>query len=161
MRSILIAFDGSPAAEAVLRRVVRDARPGELGTIHLLNVQTPLGFNVSQHVGRRVVRDFQQEQGEAALATGRRILDHAGLDYRTHVQIGGTAKTMLRMAARLHVDEIVMGATGSGLLGRALQYLLIARLIYRAAIPVVIVAGEARQPDLALAIERSRPTYPR
>jgi nucleotide-binding universal stress UspA family protein len=161
MRSILIAYDGSPAAEAVLRRVVRDNRPGDLALVHLLNVQTPLGFNVSQHVGRRVVRDFQQEQGETALASGQRILDHAGIDYRTHVQIGSTAKTMLRMAARLHVDEIVMGASGPGWLGRALQYLLIARLIYRATVPVVIVAGEARQPELALAIERSRPTYPR
>jgi nucleotide-binding universal stress UspA family protein len=156
MRSVLIAFDGSPTAEALLRRVLRDARPGELGTVHLLNVQAQLGFNVSQHVGRRVVRDFQQEQGEAALLAGQRILDHAGVDYRTHVEIGDTARAILRIANRLQVDEIVMGATRTGFLGKALQYLLIARLIHRAAVPVVILAGEAHPRDLPLAAGRSR-----
>ena len=141
MRTVLIAFDGSADAEGVVRRVVREARGDGIDRIHLLNVQTPLGGYVSQFVGSRTVREFQRDAGEAALAVGKRLLDMAGCDYRTHVRIGDAAKTILRTAVELGVSQIVMGTGGPGLLARLAQYLLIARVIRRAAVPVVILAA--------------------
>jgi len=142
MRTVLIACDGSADAEGVVRRVIREARGDAVDRIHLLNVQTPLGGYVSQFVGRRALREFQRDAGEAALAGGRHLLDMAGCDYRTHVRIGDAAKTILRTAAELGVSQIIMGTGGPGLLARLAQYLLIARVIRRAAVPVVILAAE-------------------
>ncbi len=161
MRSVLIAFDGSSEAEAVLRRVIRDARAGEVGRIHLLNVQTPLGGYVSQFVGSRAVREFQQDAGAAALAPGERLLEAAGCDYRTHVRVGDAARVIVHLAERLGVDQVVMGPSGPGWLGKLMQYLLIARVIRRASVPVVILAAEPRRLGLGMPIGGSRPTFPR
>ncbi len=161
MRNVLIAFDGSREAETVVRRVIRDARADEIGCIHLLNVQTPLGGYVSQFVGSRVVREFQREAGEAALAPGARLLEAAGCDYRTHIRIGDAAKVIVRVAEELGADQVVMGPSAPGWLGKLTQYLLIARVIRRASVPVVILAAEPRRRGLGLPIGGSRSVYPR
>jgi len=144
MRTVLIAFDGSADAEGVVRRVIREARGDGIDRIHLLNVQTPLGGYISQFVGSRVVREFQRDAGQAALAAGERLLEMAGCDYRTHVRVGDAAPTILRVAGELGVSQVVMGTGGPGLLARLAQYLLIARVIRRASVPVVILAAEQR-----------------
>lgn len=160
MRSTLVPFDGSQEAEAVLRRVVQEARDGDVLDLHLLNVQPSLGGYVSQFVGSRVIRDFQMDCGRTALASGKRILDMAGVSYRTHIRVGEAAHAILRTAAELGVDQIVMAGASRGLLGKFLQLLLVARVIRRAAVPVLIVSVEVPRFDLKLSVHRPGSTYP-
>jgi nucleotide-binding universal stress UspA family protein len=157
MRTVLTAFDGSKEAETVVRRLAREAQAGEISEIHLLNVQPAFGKYVSQHVGARTIRDFQREQGQTALAAARRILDLAGVYHRTHVRGGELASLLVRTAHELRVDEIALSASGGGVLGNLLQYLLIARVIRRAKVPVVILSGPPRGYDVDLALGRPNP----
>lgn len=160
MRAVLLPFDGSPQAEGVLREVIRAARWGEVSELHLLNVQPALGHYIGQFVGARVIRDFQRDEGQKALAAARRLLDKTGLYYSAHVRVGDTPGAIVRAAKDLRVDEIVMGSGNGHFFGNLLQQLLIAAVIRRATVPVVVVRGASPAFDLELAADRSRPTYP-
>ncbi len=159
MRSVLVPFDGSKQAEAVVRDVIRAARRGEVSELRVLNVQPAFNRHIGQFVGLRTIRDFQRDEGQKALAAARRLLDKAGLIYSLHIRAGDTANTIVRAAKELRVDEIVMGAGNGRFLGNLLQQILLACVIRRASVPVVVMRGAAPAFDLDLSANRPRPTY--
>jgi nucleotide-binding universal stress UspA family protein len=156
MRSILVPYDGSKEAETMLRRLAQEAQRGDAVLLDVLNVQPSLGGYVSQFVGSRVVRDFQLDCGRQALAGAERILKMAGVSYHTHVRAGDAASVILRAAADLGVDQIVMPGSSDGIVGKFLQLVLIARIVRRAAVPVLIVAAEPPSFGLNVTLDRPR-----
>lgn len=156
MRSILVPYDGSQEAEAMLRQLAQEARNGSGVLLDMLNVQPSLGGYVTQFVGGRVVREFQNDCGRKALSSAERILRAADVSYHTHVRAGDAASVILQAAADLGVDQIVMAGASDGMLGKFLQLVLIARVIRRAAVPVLIVAAERPQFGLNVTLDRPR-----
>lgn len=152
MRSVLIPVDGSKRSDAAIRCVARQVRLGQIGAVHLLSVQPPIGAYVGRFVGRGAVRDFQREQGELALASARRLLDEAGIAYSAHIHVGEIAETVARAADHFGVQEIVIGADGLDLLGSLYLNSLVARVIRRANVPVSVVKDVG--PDLEFKRER-------
>lgn len=143
MHKALIVIDGTDAAEAAVREVVREARRGRVDGIHLLNVQPCFDGYVAHFVGARAIREYQRAAGETALAGARRILDSAGLSYDAHIRAGESASVILRVAHELQAEEIVISADSGGFVGSLLQRFLVSRVIRGASVPVVAVHGAA------------------
>ena len=122
MAKILVAVDGSDhSRRAVEHLIVLRAAQGP-AEIHLLNVQIPIE---SGHVGMFVdhdqLQDYYREEGLAALAEARALLDAAGVPYSHHIAVGHVAETIAAYAKEKRFDQIVLGSHGRG----ALTHLLL------------------------------------
>jgi nucleotide-binding universal stress UspA family protein len=145
MRNVLIPVDGSRRSEIAVECVIRQARLGQVGRIDLINVQPPLGGYTARFISRRERDAFHRDQGRAALAGARRLLDQAGLPHTDHIRVGEVVEAIVGAAEDLGVQEIVVGADGAGLFGAVELHSFINRLIRRAPVPVSVVKHPAAE----------------
>lgn len=112
MNKRLFPVDDSEASVRALSQWLA-AHPAQAGEeLHLLNVQLPVDGNVRSFVNTQQLNDYHRDEGLAALAPARRLLDEAGRAYQHHVLVGHPATTIVRFATEQRMDEIVMGAYG-------------------------------------------------
>lgn len=135
---LLLTSDGSPAALAAVRYVVKTAPEWRSLAIELLNVQPPLSGTASALAGGGAVKDHHKAEGEAALREAKALLDAAGLKYAAHVAVGEVAETIAAYARDAGVDQIVMGTRGNGPLGSLILGSTTTRVIELAAQPVTV-----------------------
>lgn len=143
MRTILLPVDGTRRSDAAVQCVIRQARLGEVGTIHLVNVQPRLGSYIGRFLKAAIIRDFQREQGEKALTRSKRLLDEAGVAYRPHIYSGDIVETIARAAKELGADEIIMSANNLGIVGNLDLHSVVGRVLRRVNIPVSVVNSPA------------------
>lgn len=139
MRIILLPVDGTMRGDAAVQSVIRQARLGLISTIHLINVQPRLGSYIGRFFTAMVIRDFHREQGEKALTRAKRLLDEAGIAYQPHIYAGDMVETIVRAAADLKVDEIIMSANNLGLVGNLDLHSVVGRVLRRVNVPVSVV----------------------
>ena len=83
--------------------------------IHLLSVQPLLSVRVSELLSPGEMRQFQLEEGHHALNAATDVLKKSGVPFYTHVEIGRSAETIVRISGAFHCDLILMGGQpGSG-----------------------------------------------
>ncbi|MCW5773858.1 MAG: universal stress protein [Rhodospirillaceae bacterium] len=160
MRRVLIPVDGSPEAEAAVRAVVAQARCERVAAIHVINVQPPLHAYLARFVPRAEWRRMRTEAGREALAGACRVLDRAGLDYRTHLRVGRVSETVAAAAAALRVDEIVMAVEG-GFVSTLRLWFTVARVRRHAGVPVVVVMSPKQAAAFDLPFGRRGSPAPR
>lgn len=140
MLKILIPVDGSDHAERAVRQVLDLAASGAALEIVLLNVQLPIA---SGHARMFVTQDdvdaYHREEGLAALAGARALLDAAGLPCTHHIAVGRVAETIIRFARERGVDKIVMGTHGRGGLLEVLMGSVAREVLRDATVPVLLV----------------------
>jgi nucleotide-binding universal stress UspA family protein len=139
MRKVLIPVDGSRRSDIAVECVVRQARLGQIGRIHLLNVQPEFGGYIARFISRSERDAFRRELGQEALAGARRRLDDAGLAYTVHIRVGEVIETVAQAAEELAVGEIVVGADSFGPIGAIEVRSFVDRLIRRSSVPVSVV----------------------
>lgn len=139
MRTILLPVDGSMRADAAVQFVIRQARLGQIGTVHLMNVQPRIGSYIGRFLRTALVQDFYREQGEKALERAKRLLDEAGIVYHAHIYAGDIVETIARVAKELAVDEIVMSANNLGVVGSLDLHSVVGRVLRRVTVPVSVV----------------------
>ncbi len=161
MRSVLVHIDGSAAAESAVRCVAMNARAERIATIHLLNVQPPLGGYIGRFVSDSTIRSFQRDEGQRALAAARRVLEDAGIAHTLHIRVGPEADTIVTAAAECGVDEIVLGADGLGLFGRLWFRILAGQVVRRSDRPVMIVKTPPPRAQPSAVPEKLRPAFSR
>lgn len=149
MRSILLPVDGTMRSDAAVRTAIRQARLEQVDIIHLVNVQPHLGAYIGRFLKTFVMRDFQREQGEKALARAKRLLDEAGVAYQPHIYVGGIVETIARAANELAVDEIVMSANNLGIVGNLDLHSVVGRVLRRVNVPVSVVNYPAEDMDMS------------
>ncbi len=149
MRSILLPVDGTIRSDAAVQSVIRQARLGQIGTIHLVNVQPRLGSYIGRFLKPSIIRGFQREQGEKAVSRAKRLLDEAGVVYVPHIYAGDTVETIARASKELGVDEIVMSANNLGLVGALDLHSVVGRVLRRVSVPVSVVNYPASELDLS------------
>ena len=125
--NILVPFDGSANAERALNHAIALAKSLQSYEIHLLNVQPSVGGGVSAFVGKGDIQNWHREEAEKALASGKRLLDAAGLTYKTHIGVGDPGDVIAGFAKKLGCGQIIMGTRGHGsalglLLGSVAQH---------------------------------------
>ncbi|MFN0184181.1 MAG: universal stress protein, partial [Aquabacterium sp.] len=132
---------GSEVASRAVQQVLSirgDLRVGDALDLHLLHVQRPVSGDVSSFVASKTLEEYYQEQGDAALAPARQLLDAAGVRYQAHARVGNPGEAIARTATEQGCDLIVMGTRGGGLssavLGSVAQ-----DTIEQAPVPVMLV----------------------
>jgi nucleotide-binding universal stress UspA family protein len=139
MLKVLVPIDGSENALRALERVVAMLRERGPCEIHLINVQPPLGGDVTTFVGSATVKDYHREEGEKVLAPARSLLDRQGVPYKLHVTVGPAGESIAGFARKLGVDMIIMGTRGLGGLKGALLGSVSTEVIRHADVPVTLV----------------------
>ena len=144
MLKILVPVDGADCAKLAVDHLLKlRSGNGELD-IHLLNVQIPIDSGHARlFVGADELEDYHRDEGLAALAPARRLLDAAGLPYTHHIAVGHVADTIVHFAAERGFDKIVMGTHGRGGLMQALLGSVAQEVLERSPIPVTLVKPAA------------------
>lgn len=139
---ILLAVDGSESALNATRKLVEMAAllkepPNvELVTVHL--PVPPIG-GISTVVTHDMLEHHYREEGEAALAEAKRILDSGGLAYTAHVFVGKPAHTIAEQAQRLDCEAIYMGTRGMSTVSSILVGSCATKVLHLAHVPVFLV----------------------
>jgi nucleotide-binding universal stress UspA family protein len=136
----LLPVDGSEASLHAVRLAIEEAstspaRPDFL----LVNVQAPVTGDVSRFINADTLREFHDENGTAAMAGARRLLDAAGLPYTARVLVGEAAPTIADLAARDKCTRIVMGARGLGSVIGMLMGSVTTAVVHLSPVPVLLV----------------------
>ena len=149
MRVILLPVDGTVRSDAAVQCVIRQAKLGQIGAIHLVTAQPRLGAYIGRFLKSGEINDYQCEQGMKALARAKRLLDEAGVAYWPHIYAGDMVDVIARAAKELAVDEIIMSSNNLGLIGSLDLHSVVGRLLRRVSVPVSVV----NQPATEMAIE--------
>ncbi len=138
--AILVALDGSAAAERAARFASRLAQASAGSTIHLLHVQPALTVAEAVLGPRDQLLDrWSGSDTERAFASVRHMLAASGLAWEEHTRLSNEAGDAIALAATdLACSLIAMGTRGLGpiagrLLGSAAQ-----RVIEHARVPVAL-----------------------
>ena len=137
---ILVALDGSPAAQRALRVGLVLARRMR-GKLELLNVQPPMPIygmvraylDANQYA--KACADLAQKALDPAVRAARR----AGVAHRTHIMYGEPAKTVADGARKLKCGAIVMGTRGQGAVGNLVLGSVATKVIHLSQVPVTLV----------------------
>lgn len=138
MKKILVPIDGSENSSRVVRHVLTLA--GELREpldIHLLNVQHPFPGTITGVAEQ--ARQYHQEQGEAALAAARKLLDDAKVKYSYHISVGEAAPTVAKFVADLQCDSVIMGTRGMSSLANMVMGSVATKVLHLVQVPVILI----------------------
>ena len=149
----LIPVDGFQSANRALEYAGRLARSGWTSEIHLLNVQR-LVMQEEFALNNKAVQAEQRSR----IAAARQILDGArerlhdsGVDCKSTIGFGGTAKMIARYARENGINAIVMGTRGNRGFRRLLGGSVASAVARLADVPVTVLrsvgkaAGHAKQ----------------
>lgn len=137
---ILIAVDGSDVSLAAVKSLIEHIqwfreRP-ELRLLHV-HLPVPVGL-ATRHVSHDALERYYREEGEAALAAARVLLDAAQLPYTLHLHVGQPAETIVRLSRELDCALICMGSHGRGALPNAILGSVATKVLHLSAIPVLL-----------------------
>ncbi|MDY0012700.1 MAG: universal stress protein [Rhodocyclaceae bacterium] len=137
---ILVAVDGSEHSDRAVAHLLGLLAAGCRAEVHLLNVRIPIeSGEVRLFIKPEELEAYYREEGQAELASARRLLDQAGQAHTDHIAVGHLAQTIARYAREKDFDLVIMGTHGRG----ALQHLLLgsvaSQVIKDATVPVTLV----------------------
>lgn len=157
-KRVLVALDGSPSAEAVLRFLLEIAGPLDM-TVALLRVLEPVPPVVIEGTRHMVVEDVESRRRDAEeyLAPIAAELRKQGVDVSFQVRRGRPAEEILAAAREGHVDLIAMATHGRTGLGRLLFGSVAEAVLRHAPVPVFMI----RQPDAAETAPATREAHAR
>ena len=139
---ILLAVDGSAAADRATRKVVESlewyaTRPQlDVITVHL---PVPRVGGMHRVVSESQVDTYYAEECNRTLESARAILDGAGVAYTVHTEVGAPAHVIVERARQLGSDLICMGTRGHGPLGTMVLGSVAHTVVQNAAAPVMLV----------------------
>jgi nucleotide-binding universal stress UspA family protein len=117
MNAIVVGTDGSPGAEAAIRKVI-ELTQGSGATVHLVCAYP--GRSTLERLGLTAKTDPVDMRGVAVdvLARDERRFEEAGFDVETHAREGDPADTLIRIATEKNAELIAIGSHGHSSLQR-------------------------------------------
>jgi nucleotide-binding universal stress UspA family protein len=111
MKAIVVGTDGSPGAEAAVRKAI-ELTGGSGATIHL-GCAYP-GRSPLERIGMSARQESVNLRGVASdvLARDQRRFEEAGFTVEKHAREGDPAHTIIEVAGEQDADLIVVGARG-------------------------------------------------
>jgi nucleotide-binding universal stress UspA family protein len=142
MPKVLLAVDGSDHALHAVKHFVdhlgwwRDAPEIHLLTVHL---PVPMHGRMPMVVSKEMLNDYYREEGTAALASAKQVLEAAGLHYESFIEVGQPAETIAQHAAQKGCELIWMGARGAGAVAGWVLGSVAAKVLRESRLPVMLV----------------------
>jgi YjbE family integral membrane protein len=143
IRKILVPIDGSPNAFKAVQHVINQVVGGDRLEVHLLHVRTPLSQHTARFLDRRTRATYHREEAEKVLEPARAMLARFGVPHTAHVELGGKAHAINRLAQRLRADLIVMGTARKNSFTRMVEDSVTNKVLELAQVPVEVIAGES------------------
>ena len=112
MQAVVVGTDGSPNAEAAVRRATEVAK-GSGAVLHLVSAYPDVptyGETISSSAKRDPIN--LREVAESVLARTERHIESEGIEVITHAREGDPAHVILDVAEEQNADLIVVGARG-------------------------------------------------
>ena len=148
LREIVVAFDGSPCAEAALQRAL-DIAGEARAEVSVVKVADPMNFMMVYQLpgadgglplGVQKKLDELEKGERAVLQKARDIGTRRGVAVKTKLLAGGNfADSLIREAEESQADMIVAGTLGHSRLGGLLLGSVTRNLISLAPMPVLVV----------------------
>jgi nucleotide-binding universal stress UspA family protein len=156
-KRVLVALDGSPSAEAVLRFLLEIAGPLDMSVV-LLRVLEPVPPSVVEGTRHMVLEDVagRRRDAEEYLAPIAAALRAKGIDVSWQVRRGRPAEEIVSGARDAHVDLIAMATHGRTGLGRLLFGSVAEDVLRHAPVPVFMIRQPAHVEAAPVAPEAAR-----
>lgn len=143
-KQILVATDGSSRAEDAVRRAVDLAAAIGLARIHLVSSCHPYTVGELRRIRADLPAEFRdlvdsEIEAETHVASGATIAHREHIEPVTHVATGDPADAILRCAAEIDADLIVVGARGLTAVERFVRGSTSTRVAHHAPCDVLIV----------------------
>lgn len=139
MKKILIAVDGSETSRAALEAGFELAED-EGAEVVLAHVASILDFVPQRNGGEDAPPDrFPTSDWDPVLCEAMELAEHRGVKARPELLVGYPPKQILRLAAELDADLIVVGSRGLGRLKSAILGSTSREVLARAGRPVLVV----------------------
>jgi nucleotide-binding universal stress UspA family protein len=138
MNAIVVGTDGSPGAEAAVRKVIELVQ-GAGVTVHLVCAYP--GRSALERIGMTARQEPADLRGVAAdvLARDQRRFEEAGFTVQKHVREGDAAHVIIDVAEEQRADLIVVGARGHSGLRRVMLGSVTGKLAHHAPKSLLIV----------------------
>lgn len=150
---ILVPVDGSKFSKAAVEFIAsRTTLLGADPTIRLLNVQAPVPGRAARIVGRKMVREFHEEEADKALVPARKALEKAGIAAKAALRVGHAADEIAAAADELGADLLVMGSHGHGALASAVLGSVTQAVLARSTRPLLLLRAKAAPKGDSLAV---------
>lgn len=141
MKKLLVAVDGSGAAQRALRAAVALAKLTPDSSIHLVHAheEPRIYGEIAVHITPEKMRSLQRAHCEAVLAAAETELKGSGVRYTREAIEGPLGRTIAQHAERLGCDAIVMGRHGESALGDMLMGSVAQKVLHATRLPVLLV----------------------
>jgi nucleotide-binding universal stress UspA family protein len=146
---ILIAYDGSPCADAALDDLCRAGLPDKAECRVLSVIENwlppPSGLDILEHI------DLNQENRTLTTQAAMRVhASRMGWEVKAEVGIGSPASVIIEKADEWKPDLIVMGAHGRSALGRLFFGSVSQKVLHEANCAVRVARKREEEPDRPL-----------
>ena len=142
MLKILLATDGSEHGRRTVEKVIKlSASMSAPVEVHVLNVQeSPVVYGAAEiYLPYEKAEALVKEAGQKIADDAAEALRSAGLSPRPEVAVGEIAPTIVRRAAQLGCDLIVMGTRGRGAVRNLVLGSTATKVLHLTDIPVLLV----------------------
>ena len=146
MENIVTAIDFSEITEKVIERAAEIARCFA-SKLWLIHIAAPEPDFVGYGTGPQSKRDWRAKtlrEEHRYIQEKARELSQSGIKVTTLLLQGETVETILREAAKLNAEMIVVGSHGHGALYKALVGSVSEGIIRQASCPVLIVPSQTK-----------------
>lgn len=142
MRSIVVGTDGSPSADAAVRRAAEIAK-GTDAQVHLVTAYPDVPTYRETIASSAKAEPIELRQvAESVLARESRTLTDEGIEVMSHAREGDPADVIINIAQEVGADLILVGARGLTGLQRFLLGSVSSKLSHHAPISVMVVRDE-------------------
>lgn len=142
MKKILLPTDGSECATRAATALVASLPSyKELPAIEMLAVHLPVPHlpRASTIISQQMIDEYYDEECAAMLAPARRVLDEAGVRYKTATRVGPIAESIAAEASAFGADTIWMGTHGRSAFANMVLGSVATRVLHLASVPVLLV----------------------
>ncbi len=139
---ILIATDGSKCSIDAVRFLIEhsdwasDKPQMELVYVHL---PVPKVAGLGTVIGKKQLQRYYEEEGAEALASAKKLLDRAKIQYNARLLIGPIAETIVAHAGSTRCDLLLIGNRGMTAAENMLLGSVATKVLHLSPIPVLLV----------------------
>lgn len=117
---ILVAIDGSKISGQALEAAIEEARVWK-ATVHVIYVvETGLFSSLPMDSTWEIMYSMLEKEGNRALATAREMAERSGVKIETLMKQGHAGNEIVRAAADLGADLVIVGSHGKSEVDRLL-----------------------------------------